>query len=949
MNTFLKFKPSLSLLSLNTAKHLATYFSKTLCLIVLFINYSYATGVPALAINEVSFGEWRFTSGDGIYGIGWIELKNNTDSTIEVRDVFLSTDKDSPWKLPEVNIAPGSYYFIWLSGKDTVTSMGDPHASFSLSDSTKYIKLFRAQRNLTLDSIAINAPPVWNGTYGRCQDGSSEWCYFTSTTPGSANLTLGVWQNIATQTQFYPRDSSPNAALYYKSKHWILEGWEGGGGESASFSNSWSSVDGLNWTLENDSPPYEPYSAYIVFRDKMWAFSNDAYSSTDGKVWTRVADNLPFGKHARVVEFNSELFIIKGTSIWRSEDGVEWHEVTHAAPWPTREFPGLLAFNDRLWFFGGGINYDTGDDEYFNDVWVSDDGVTWDLVTEHAEWEGRYWFGFATFDDKMWLLGGWNYHDKGDNFFGNKNDVWYTENGSTWQPLLSSYTWRPRHAPFVWADTASLWVSSGYLNTTGLMNDVWRIEKFDNILKDYYYLKPGAKVTELSSWGTNPDGSGIEPKNFDMDFQTFAVCNTDSIHLDTTWQVAGINSAVLIGNDEEPIYFEVSGDNKLNASIELKNKAVLSLSNGISTTIINSHENSEVIVRQGSGLSHLDAIDVGRLTLESDSILLVRSTFVKHGILFDGRAIVGDGRQFAYDVNTFLDFRSKNLPSTTNILWPKNNSPSTIFLDLDGTIVVNGDVSIDSLVLKKGKLEVVQGTVKVGNVSGAKSSSYIVTSSDGAVEIMKHENSFYFPIGTSYSYNPLKVTPQNDSESHLTASVHEVDTLQDANHSVNVIWKIHGPQGFAESYLVEVHWESSNLGEFADETHLVLTTYVSGQWLESMDSQATLTLNEAHSVAGVVNGILISVQDIHANDPDFPLTVFPNPTTGPLNILFNHAISSGSDIVLYDMAGRQKMRIGIEKGMHTLTMNSFSTLDAGSYILKVTLDGKTYNRHIIIL
>jgi hypothetical protein len=154
--------------------------------------------------------------------------------------------------------------------------------------------------------------------------------------------------------------------------------------------------------------------------------------------------------------------------VWRSKNGNNWEEVKTVEPfWPQRGLIGGGAvFKDRIWILGGGT-YDTPANpqrKFFNDVWSSNDGVRWTQHVEHAPWHPREYHDVAVFDDKLWVLEGWNQQ--------NRNDVWYSAEGTNWTELPDT-PWKPRHASSVFVHDGSLWVVTG----NNMESDVWRLDR----------------------------------------------------------------------------------------------------------------------------------------------------------------------------------------------------------------------------------------------------------------------------------------------------------------------------------------------------------------------------------------------------------------------------------------------------------------------------------------
>jgi hypothetical protein len=129
---------------------------------------------------------------------------------------------------------------------------------------------------------------------------------------------------------------------------------------------------------------------------------------------------------------------------------------------------GAAVFRDRIWVLGGGT-YDTPevpDRKFFNDVWSSGDGVGWTRHLAEAPWEPRQYHEVAVFDDRLWVLEGYNAAG------GNRKDVWYTADGVNWYEVPGT-PWKRRHAASVHTFRNALWVAAG----NNMESDVWKLER----------------------------------------------------------------------------------------------------------------------------------------------------------------------------------------------------------------------------------------------------------------------------------------------------------------------------------------------------------------------------------------------------------------------------------------------------------------------------------------
>ena len=123
-----------------------------------------------------------------------------------------------------------------------------------------------------------------------------------------------------------------------------------------------------------------------------------------------------------------------------------------------------FVYDNKIWILGG---FD-GDDSRKNDIWNSaDGGVTWSEVSPiNTYWSARSGHQAFVYDNKIWVLGGFD--------SGNKNDIWNSADGGvTWNEVSPNGThWSARntHQSFVYDD--KIWVMGGE-DDNGYTNDIW--------------------------------------------------------------------------------------------------------------------------------------------------------------------------------------------------------------------------------------------------------------------------------------------------------------------------------------------------------------------------------------------------------------------------------------------------------------------------------------------
>lgn len=115
----------------------------------------------------------------------WVELYNAGNSAVSLKGYGLTDNISNPakWKITtDVQIAPKSFLLIWADGMDTGL-----HTNFKLSATGEELALVLPNQTVS-DSIHFGSQEV-NISYGRKQDGGSDWVYFETPTPGITNST----------------------------------------------------------------------------------------------------------------------------------------------------------------------------------------------------------------------------------------------------------------------------------------------------------------------------------------------------------------------------------------------------------------------------------------------------------------------------------------------------------------------------------------------------------------------------------------------------------------------------------------------------------------------------------------------------------------------------------------------------------------------------------------
>jgi hypothetical protein len=313
----------------------------------------------------------------------------------------------------------------------------------------------------------------------------------TAITPAHGGKKCPDWIKVAEKAPWQPRDSQ--GEVVFKDKMWIFGGWFDS--YKPCPRDVWNTADGKNWNLVLETAPWKhsDLPMTLVFKDRMWflggwyngrlpghSAGNEAWSSVDGARWEQATPSAGWSPRlaAGAVVFKDKMWILGGcenyffgderslkNDVWYSSNGKEWELATDNAGWSPRAYHHAVVFEGKIWVFGGG-NY-LPKHHALNDVWSSEDGVHWNLVTPSAQWEPRLWFSAVVYRDRIWVLGGWS--ESHDNF----GDVWHSRNGKDWTELKSAVIWKSRHehSAFVFKDR--IWVAGGHARP--LCSEVWSL------------------------------------------------------------------------------------------------------------------------------------------------------------------------------------------------------------------------------------------------------------------------------------------------------------------------------------------------------------------------------------------------------------------------------------------------------------------------------------------
>ena len=185
----------------------------------------------------------------------------------------------------------------------------------------------------------------------------------------------------------------------------------------------------------------------VVLNSKVFVFGGesssddtmqDVYSAPSSNLSnftevTSAADWTGRSEFATVV-FNDAIYVMGGSDadgtlndVWSSSDGATWTQVTSSASWTARAKLWAAVLDNTIFLMGGWDYFDPN-----SEVYSSTDGATWTQVTSSPGWPARLGATAVLFEGQLLLSGG---VDGSNNVLA---DVWRTEDGETWEELTNN-------------------------------------------------------------------------------------------------------------------------------------------------------------------------------------------------------------------------------------------------------------------------------------------------------------------------------------------------------------------------------------------------------------------------------------------------------------------------------------------------------------------------------
>lgn len=145
----------------------------------------------------------------------------------------------------------------------------------------------------------------------------------------------------------------------------------------------------------------------------------------------------------------------------------DWEEVASSLPFNAKDGAGLVNFQNKMWLLGGWDPPYHPPNYTHSEIWSSTDGANWTFEIT-APWPARHCAAWLVSDDAIWVIGG-------DPQSGCLTDVWKSLDGTNWTQTNSAIPgYVIRNNPNYAFVDSQLFVFGGEQCSGSPLNEVWK-------------------------------------------------------------------------------------------------------------------------------------------------------------------------------------------------------------------------------------------------------------------------------------------------------------------------------------------------------------------------------------------------------------------------------------------------------------------------------------------
>jgi hypothetical protein len=312
----------------------------------------------------------------------------------------------------------------------------------------------------------------------------------------------------------------------------------------------------------------------------------------------------------------------------------------------------------------------------------------------------------------------------------------------------------------------------------------------------YYKSKSAGDLTDVNTWGDQPDGTGTNPVNFTSANQAFLIKNRTSTTLSSSWTVSGTGAKVIVGDGINSTTLTIGTGGSLNGTVDVSSSSILELTNNSFPSFGANYGEIQFNNPSGFTLASDLVLPAGNVTLVSGNINVSTYTLTVNGVLICGtNNIVGSGtftlsagaslrigspdgisssgatgniqtstRNFNVGANYVYNgtgtslITGNGLPSSVNAITI-NLTNATDIITLTNPVTTTGSIYS----FQRGRLKLGNNDISTSATTGGSGSSdgYVITNGTGRIirpQTNTSTTAKTFHVGTETEYRKVVIT-----------------------------------------------------------------------------------------------------------------------------------------------------------------------------------------------
>ena len=146
-----------------------------------------------------------------------------------------------------------------------------------------------------------------------------------------------------------------------------------------------------------------------------------------------------------------------------------------------------------------------------------------------------------------------------------------------------------------------------------------------NIAASDYYSKATGNLDDLTTWGTNIDGTGTNPTNFTNNGQTFNIRNNATPTIGAAWTISGAGSKAVLGDGTNTISFTVPASFAMSGLLNVSANSTLTLNND-AVPILGTVNTNSTVEYAGAGSQNIAGVTYGNLISSNTGARVLANT-----------------------------------------------------------------------------------------------------------------------------------------------------------------------------------------------------------------------------------------------------------------------------------------------------------------------------------